>query len=318
MRWDRLSVLLDKVDMERRQHGFALWQMRGGGHGQPSQGAFAAMAHEMSQTQSGVIRTNCIDCLDRTNVVQSMLARLTLLEQLAALGVLPPPSAEESTENRLGGLASAAPALADSLQILWADHADQCSLQYSGSPALKSDFTRTGKRTLRGILNDGYHAATRYIANNFLDGVRQDAYDLLLGNADAGHGALFGWDRAPEMSRDNIGGTLLFTLNSSTAPLSFISAPSTDHRWRRAGAKIRGDGIPFSFQARMLPGCTYSFFIYHHASHWHAFDPFSAATFPRCLLVAVHHQRSCASGAPAVASPGQYILCILLWSHTAG
>ena len=32
--------------------------------------------------QKGVFRTNCIDCLDRTNVVQSMLAKKSLLTQL--------------------------------------------------------------------------------------------------------------------------------------------------------------------------------------------------------------------------------------------
>ena len=32
-------------------------------------------------TQDGVFRTNCIDCLDRTNVVQSLLARKSLQEQ---------------------------------------------------------------------------------------------------------------------------------------------------------------------------------------------------------------------------------------------
>ena len=32
--------------------------------------------------QKGVFRTNCIDCLDRTNVVQSLLAHKSLQEQL--------------------------------------------------------------------------------------------------------------------------------------------------------------------------------------------------------------------------------------------
>ena len=32
--------------------------------------------------QQGVFRTNCIDCLDRTNVVQSMLAHKSLQDQL--------------------------------------------------------------------------------------------------------------------------------------------------------------------------------------------------------------------------------------------
>lgn len=36
----------------------------------------------VQQTQSGVFRTNCMDCLDRTNVVQSVLARNILLSQL--------------------------------------------------------------------------------------------------------------------------------------------------------------------------------------------------------------------------------------------
>lgn len=34
------------------------------------------------QTQNGVFRTNCMDCLDRTNVVQSVIARNILLSQL--------------------------------------------------------------------------------------------------------------------------------------------------------------------------------------------------------------------------------------------
>jgi hypothetical protein len=33
-------------------------------------------------TQRGVIRTNCMDCLDRTNVVQSIFGRYMLYQQL--------------------------------------------------------------------------------------------------------------------------------------------------------------------------------------------------------------------------------------------
>jgi len=38
--------------------------------------------------QTSVVRSNCMDCLDRTNVVQSMLARYTLDRQLKDIGVL--------------------------------------------------------------------------------------------------------------------------------------------------------------------------------------------------------------------------------------
>jgi len=40
---------------------------------------------------------------------------------------------------------------------LWANNADAISRLYAGTPALKGDFTRTGKRTKRGALDDGYH-----------------------------------------------------------------------------------------------------------------------------------------------------------------
>ena len=65
---------------------------------------------------------------------------------------------------------------------VWADHADIISLQYSGTGALKTDFTRTGKRTPLGAVRDGIHSLTRYFKNNFTDGFRQDAIDLFLGN----------------------------------------------------------------------------------------------------------------------------------------
>ena len=58
------------------------------------------------------------------------------------------------------------------LQV-WADNADVISTQYSGTSALKTDFTRTGKRTKKGVLNDGWNSLTRYFKNNFADGFRQ-------------------------------------------------------------------------------------------------------------------------------------------------
>jgi hypothetical protein len=67
-------------------------------------------------------------------------------------------------------------------QTVWADNADIISIEYSGTGALKTDFTRTGKRTHLGIMRDGYNSAARYIKNNFMDGFRQDAIDLFLGN----------------------------------------------------------------------------------------------------------------------------------------
>lgn len=53
---------------------------------------------------------------------------------------------------------------------------------YGGSGALKSDFTRTNKRTRKGLLEDGVKSVVRYLKNNYFDGARQDAFDLVTGN----------------------------------------------------------------------------------------------------------------------------------------
>jgi hypothetical protein len=53
---------------------------------------FAVQANDevkVSQ-QVGVIRTNCMDNLDRTNVVQATLAKYMLNKQLVEIGVLQP------------------------------------------------------------------------------------------------------------------------------------------------------------------------------------------------------------------------------------
>ena len=66
-------------------------------------------------------------------------------------------------------------------KLLWADHGDSLSLAYSGTGALKSDFVRTGKRTLMGNVQDGYLSCKRFYLNNFRDGYNQDCHDYFLG-----------------------------------------------------------------------------------------------------------------------------------------
>ncbi|GER37048.1 phosphoinositide phosphatase family protein [Striga asiatica] len=117
---------------------------------------------EKVEGQVGVVRTNCIDCLDRTNVTQSMIARKMLEFQLRRLGVF---DAEETISTH--------PNFDDCFKILWANHGDDISIQYSGTPALKGDFVRFGQRTIQGILKDGWNALMRYYLNNFCDGTKQ-------------------------------------------------------------------------------------------------------------------------------------------------
>jgi hypothetical protein len=47
---------------------------------------------------------------------------------------------------------------------MWADHGDEVSNQYAGTGAMKSAFTRTGKRDIWGLLDDGAKSLTRWVA----------------------------------------------------------------------------------------------------------------------------------------------------------
>ena len=46
----------------------------------------------IGRDQTGVLRVNCVDCLDRTNTAQFIAGKCVLGYQLYALGVLPEPS----------------------------------------------------------------------------------------------------------------------------------------------------------------------------------------------------------------------------------
>lgn len=123
---------------------------------------------EVQRRQGGILRTNCMDCLDRTNVVQSAAARRALAAQLATLNITL--DASPST---------------DWFNILWADNGDAISKQYASSAALKGDFTRTNRRTLAGALTDFSFTVTRYFTNVISDFFTQAAIDFLLGNVTA-------------------------------------------------------------------------------------------------------------------------------------
>ncbi|KAJ9297587.1 hypothetical protein DTO271G3_4362 [Paecilomyces variotii] len=113
--------------------------------------------------QEGVFRTNCLDCLDRTNLVQTIISLMALDTFLIQHGG----RVTQDLQMRHSSL--------------WADNGDALSKIYAGTGALKSSFTRHGKMSLAGALADARKSATRLYVNNFTDKARQNTIDLLLG-----------------------------------------------------------------------------------------------------------------------------------------
>ncbi|EHK45198.1 hypothetical protein TRIATDRAFT_171660, partial [Trichoderma atroviride IMI 206040] len=113
--------------------------------------------------QEGVFRTNCLDCLDRTNLIQ------TLISQMAV---------EAFLDHRKEYAASDFWMRHSSL---WADNGDALSKTYAGTGALKTSFTRHGKMSLAGAVADMRKSVQRIYHNNFIDPSRQITIDMLLG-----------------------------------------------------------------------------------------------------------------------------------------
>jgi hypothetical protein len=124
--------------------------------------------------QTGIIRTNCMDNLDRTNVVQSLFARRSLILQTGKSKLL--------DMNGTAILETPWKSFEKVFKNCWANNANAMSLRYAGTSALKVDFTQNGKRTFKGIFKDGINSCLRYYINNFTDGIKQDSIDLMLGN----------------------------------------------------------------------------------------------------------------------------------------
>uniref|UniRef100_A0A803MK73 SAC domain-containing protein n=1 Tax=Chenopodium quinoa TaxID=63459 RepID=A0A803MK73_CHEQI len=115
--FDNLHLLYDEISDEIGKQGYFLVDSEG----------------HVLEEQRGVIRSNCIDCLDRTNVTQSYLARKSLDLQLQRVGIF---------------------TLEDTISILWVEQGDELSLEYTGTHALKRDLVRYGKQTFGGLITD--------------------------------------------------------------------------------------------------------------------------------------------------------------------
>ncbi|KAG9017131.1 hypothetical protein FRB90_001653 [Tulasnella sp. 427] len=121
--------------------------------------------------QAGVVRTNCMDCLDRTNLMQTSIAKRAMNQQAHDFGLIP--SSEMSID--------AEEEFIKMFREVWSDHGNFIATAYTGTGALRTDFTRTGVRTKKGVVLDKMTSGWRYILNNHADGYKQDAFDLMTG-----------------------------------------------------------------------------------------------------------------------------------------
>ncbi|XP_031280386.1 phosphoinositide phosphatase SAC2-like [Pistacia vera] len=126
---------------------------------------------EVLKLQNGVLRTNCIDCLDRTNVAQYAYGLVALGCQLQILGLI---------NSAYIGLDDP---LAVDLMDIYETMGDTLALQYGGSAAHNKIFSeRRGQWKAATQSQEFFRTLQRYYSNAYIDAEKQSAINVFLGH----------------------------------------------------------------------------------------------------------------------------------------
>ncbi|XP_020587371.1 phosphoinositide phosphatase SAC4-like isoform X2 [Phalaenopsis equestris] len=133
--------------------------------------------------QKGVLRTNCIDCLDRTNVAQYAYGLAALGQQLHALDLIDVPMINLGSP------------LSDDVMDLYEKMGDTLSLQYVGSAAHNKIFCeRRGQWKAATQSQEFFRTVQRYYSNTYMDPLKQDAINVFLGHFQPQEGRAALWE----------------------------------------------------------------------------------------------------------------------------
>lgn len=119
--------------------------------------------------QHGISRTNCVDCLDRTNVAQFGIGKVALGLQLYSMGFADEPVLSPSSE------------VCRMYEDLMDQHGDTLALQYAGSQLVHSIKTYKKISVIQERSRDVIQTLSRYYSNTFGDYDKQNAINLFLG-----------------------------------------------------------------------------------------------------------------------------------------
>lgn len=122
-------------------------------------------------TQRGVIRTNCLDCLDRTNAMQLMVGWVWLASMLDPDGLSN--LLELDNESDFNGSLR-------QFRDMWCAHGDAVSFHYAGTASIYSQHIREGKQSYVAMFHYTKTMVTRACSYVFNDEARQNCMDMLI------------------------------------------------------------------------------------------------------------------------------------------
>lgn len=116
---------------------------------------------DVLKKQKGIIRTNCLDCLDRTNFFQLRTAYNSLIQVIFQQLNLRYKSSSDGDKFQK-----------DFYQC-WGENGDNISLHYADTNATTSNVAKTGKQGVLGFLKGKLSSAKRFFKGNLTDAVKQ-------------------------------------------------------------------------------------------------------------------------------------------------
>lgn len=162
--------------------------------------------------QTGVVRSNCVDCLDRTNSAQFISSKCALAYQLFSLGLLQTPEIDFDTDaTRL-------------FEELFEEHGDIIALQYGGSQLVHTIQSYRQTAVLASHSRDIVTTLSRYYSNTFSDTYKQSAINLFLGVYRPEEHDCPQWDLATDAYLHNNGGDVLASFSNYNYTMWLASA----------------------------------------------------------------------------------------------
>ena len=132
--------------------------------------------HEVLKHQKGTTRTNCLDCLDRTNVIQTRISWLVCQKMLSYLNL----NIQNIFKIEEKFFALTNNQFKENFKDIWAENGDQISIQYAGTASTITTVTKTGGHNLMGIIQHGIATVSRIYQGSFEDYFKQECIDTFL------------------------------------------------------------------------------------------------------------------------------------------
>ena len=167
-RYQALKVMIQRVDTEILKQGYLIEHLA---------------QKQVEMVQRGVIRTNCLDSLDRTNVAQSKVGMVVLQLWLKKLGfdleAIAGPLVH--TEGLAFMYEEDETSIIQQFRAMWTEMGDYLSRQYAGTDSTISRVTRDGKEGFLGKLDHKTKVVRRFLINTLSENPMQTSIDIIQG-----------------------------------------------------------------------------------------------------------------------------------------